>query len=355
MKKLTFYLSGFIAFWLLMSWSLVNKFEKDLQTPAATTSPTILTNSFVPPRDSFSACIMFKDDTHRIGEWIAYHYHVLSLRQIIIGVDGGIFPTELATQYSDFIKITLWPQDVFVTDDDMNSSERVKTMDEANKYIRRQTLFLRKCSLELRQQQRHWTAFIDPDEFLNFNKFANQTLILPHSVMPSIREEGAVYKFLNEESMKNGSYSNPCITIPRLLFGNKLYTETTSSLDTIRFRSHASLQNFAANGLAKNVLDLSRFSESELRGLKNVHRMNPNVCWSPFVTFDKSLLKINHYIGSKEAFFRRQDARDAYGRRDNYEKAANVTGGLDHSIVPWYEGFVETNGKAVVSKFFKRG
>mmetsp|Transcript_14355 Transcript_14355/g.21907 ORF Transcript_14355/g.21907 Transcript_14355/m.21907 type:complete len:358 (-) Transcript_14355:2007-3080(-) len=352
MKKLTFYLLGAIAFWLLMSWLLFPKFEQDTSmTSDAITSPAQLTNTFVPPPDSFSACIMFKDDTLRIREWIAYHYHVLSLRQIIIGVDGGIYPAELVTQYSDFIKITLWPRDVFAPEAEMYTSQRKKEMDAANKFFRRQTLFLRKCSLELRQQKRHWTVFIDPDEFLNFNKLTNQTLTKTNSVIPSIREEGSIYKFLNQESKKSGSYSNPCIAVPRLMFGNNVYGESVLPLDTLRFRSHAHLKDTRKNGLAKNMLDLSRISEYQLQRIKGIHQMIRKVCWSPFISFHESPLKINHYIGSKETFFHRHDARDADGRRDTYEKAANVSDGLDDSIVPWYEGFMETNGKAIVAKF----
>lgn len=38
-------------------------------------------------KDGFSACLIFKDDNDRLVEWIAYHYQVLPLRFLVVGVD----------------------------------------------------------------------------------------------------------------------------------------------------------------------------------------------------------------------------------------------------------------------------
>jgi hypothetical protein len=304
------------------------------------TAATSYTNSFgVPlPHESFSACIMFKDDTHRLIEWLAYHYHVLPLRRVIIGVDQGSqsFPTDLADRYNDRMKITLWPKDVFAPDEEMFVSERTKKMDGANLYIRRQTLFLRKCALQLQSERRDWTIFIDPDEYLLFNYPANTTPPptvaedLRGIVMPSVKEEGIVYKFLQEQREKRdgtSSHANACITVPRLLFGSRVAVESSGSknaqnLDTLQYRSHADRRDYKSNRQAKNMMDLQRFFTTQLENLKNVHRMVPEVCWSSQLTDDKALFKINHYLGSKASFFHRQDDRDQYGRQDNVSDSA---------------------------------
>lgn len=36
---------------------------------------------------TFSACLLVMDDNHRLVEWMAYHYHVLPLRYLVVAVD----------------------------------------------------------------------------------------------------------------------------------------------------------------------------------------------------------------------------------------------------------------------------
>jgi hypothetical protein len=243
----------------------------------------------------------------------------------------------------------------------------------------------------LHDQGRGWTIFTDPDEYLLFNYPAGET---PPStvrqeyrniVMPSISEPGCVWKFLQQQQQQTGSYSNSCITVPRLLFSSREYNDTqrythTPLLDTLRYRSHADRNDYKSNRQAKNLLDLSRFTSKELVGIKNVHRMVADVCWNSFIRDDQTLLKINHYMGSKKAFFHRQDDRDAYGRKGNvsllkqdtaygavivihyrffffsfpidvslqYDQFANINAGTDDTITSWYNGFVKTEGQDVV-------
>jgi hypothetical protein len=34
---------------------------------------------------TFSSCLLVMDDNHRLTEWLAYHYHVLPLRYMVVG------------------------------------------------------------------------------------------------------------------------------------------------------------------------------------------------------------------------------------------------------------------------------
>jgi hypothetical protein len=34
---------------------------------------------------AFSSCLLVMDDNHRLTEWLAYHYHVLPLRYMVVG------------------------------------------------------------------------------------------------------------------------------------------------------------------------------------------------------------------------------------------------------------------------------
>ena len=377
MRRLRPYFLGTTVLWAAASWIFLWRQQEHVGIASLTTQPqppesvthVEYTNEYVPPADSFSACVMFKDDTHRLIEWMAYHYHVLPLRRIIIGVDGGSisYPVELATRYADRMKVTLWPKDVFASDRDVHVTERKKNMDAANQYIRRQTLFLRKCALQLKQENRGWTIFIDPDEYLLFNYPVGTTPppTAPEEfhnvVLPSVRDEGIVLKFIQQQQQlrQSGAYAKPCITVPRMLFGSHTDESKTRQnanvphLDTLRYRSHANRNDFKSNRLAKTILDVQRLSTVQLENLKNVHSMIPGVCWNPMITNDKSLLKINHYLGSKQSFFYRKDDRDQYGRRENYEKFAHIQDGTDDAITAWYDGFVTTRGHQVAMKLLK--
>jgi hypothetical protein len=371
---------GTTVLWAAVSWVFLVWRQHDHIEPTSMAQPQMpeavrhveYTNEYIPPAASFSACVMFKDDTHRLIEWMAYHYHVLPLRRIIIGVDEGsiVYPLELAKRYADRMKVTLWPKDVFASDRDVHVSERKKSMDAANQYIRRQTLFLRKCALQLKRENRGWTIFIDPDEYLLFNYPSNTTPppTAPEEfhkvVLPSVRDEGIMFKFIQQQQQlrPSGAYANPCITVPRMLFGShndgsapamtwKL--QPPPPLDTLRYRSHSNRDDFKSNRLAKTILDLQRVSTPQLENLKNVHAMIPRVCWNPMMTNDKSLLKLNHYLGSKQSFFHRKDDRDQYGRRENYEKFAGIQDGTDDTIRAWYDGFVTTQGQQVAMKLLE--
>jgi len=37
--------------------------------------------------ESFSACILWMDDNHRLEEWLAYHYYFLKLRYVVMNID----------------------------------------------------------------------------------------------------------------------------------------------------------------------------------------------------------------------------------------------------------------------------
>ena len=37
--------------------------------------------------EGFSSCLLIMDDNHYLIEWLAYHYHVLPLRRLIVATD----------------------------------------------------------------------------------------------------------------------------------------------------------------------------------------------------------------------------------------------------------------------------
>lgn len=65
----------------------------DLQTPSNPTAAVVypvedpIPNPPVPADgySTFSSCLLVMDDNHRLTEWLAYHYHVLPLRYMVVG------------------------------------------------------------------------------------------------------------------------------------------------------------------------------------------------------------------------------------------------------------------------------
>jgi hypothetical protein len=50
-------------------------------------APHLRSDFRVIKKDGLSACLLVNDENPRLPEWLAYHYHVLPLRSIIVAVD----------------------------------------------------------------------------------------------------------------------------------------------------------------------------------------------------------------------------------------------------------------------------
>lgn len=129
--------------------------------------------------DSFSACVLWMDDNHRLDEWLAYHYYLLKLRYVVINIDPWSRTPwsrskllEIVDRWNDHenhynLNMTI----VTMTDSDYKGDydkwmERLEREEKSNStdYGRSKTLyhrerqpeFYRHCSLHLMQQNRSW-------------------------------------------------------------------------------------------------------------------------------------------------------------------------------------------------------
>jgi hypothetical protein len=68
-------------------------FPKEDEIPNPTTIPD--------GNNTMSACMLVMDDNHRLTEWLAYHYHVLPLRFMIVAVDprSEVAPTHILNEW----------------------------------------------------------------------------------------------------------------------------------------------------------------------------------------------------------------------------------------------------------------
>jgi len=69
-----------------------------------------------PPPGDFSACLVLKDDNHWLIEWLAYHYHVLPLRDLIVVKDptSKTSPDKIFQRWKGRINIETWDEGDFI-------------------------------------------------------------------------------------------------------------------------------------------------------------------------------------------------------------------------------------------------
>lgn len=360
--------------------------------------------------ETFAACMLVMDDNHRLTEWLAYHYHVLPLDYLVVGVDPNskTSPTPIFDKWrrygmkivewnnTDIFKGMLWEYDNIV----------MKRSRMPHDHRQRQNMFLRNCLAHMRQVHRTWVLLVDSDEYLLFNGPSRTHRMRP--TYPSIRNKATIIEYLHEDRQSgNGTLTkSPCVAIPRILFGSKggvkEYVDRpvpegfkADSFDTMRYRKHLKRHKTVhdqLNGWAKTIIDVSRLHDSDIMSANdsfrtnpyqlNVHQPLPKVCPEPFIRDIDSVFRINHYVGSWEAFSYRTDARAAEGRDkavsfevaevwfselftvflfshrhfsppQKWKTKADVDEETDDAIREWLGGFVEEHGQETASEMLR--
>lgn len=337
--------------------------------------------------NTFSACLLVMDDNHRLIEWLAYHYHVLPLRYLIVAVDprSKTSPTSILNRWREQgMYILEW------TDQDFwkKKSPLRDIPDDAELQVKRdrhrgrQKYFYRQCLIHMKEDNRTWVALHDSDEYIVYNhaggdKFQEweakmierhsrsshnkETRIEPSKTPPTTAEEGAMIKYIRQEQAAGLKfYQSPCIGIPRLSFSavdtgtpitKGLAPGISSSFDleqfdTLRWRRHAPRNDFVKNALGKVMIDVSRVDMKNTPAFRSLHRPIQSLCPAPWHNDWDSGLRINHYLGSWESYSFRDDARRGYERsREQWEyKSSSNAVQDDDNISPWLNGFVESQG-----------
>lgn len=322
--------------------------------------------------DGMSACLLVMDDNHFLIEWLAYHYHTLPLRYLVIAVDprSKTSPEPILRRWNDAtnnLTIVVWNHD----DDYVTADELVQAEEHVRRYFgaqlrpelvrhrARQRMFYYKCLQHMKQQQRQWTALIDTDEYLalNYEKIRQWHDAKNHNnnnkdraeprppPPPRIEEPGSILKFLHQELYQNPDpFSNitlPCIQIPRIRFGavesdralveqgvpkisnhiNGTYYNNNTvwsgyNFATLRWRWHAHEQNYNLNRISKTILDVSRLAWSDLQPIDSIHRPIRQYCGHRKLHIRKSeqVLVLHHYLGTWEQYSFRDDARQGKER-----------------------------------------
>lgn len=268
---------------------------------------------------------------------LAYHYHVLPLRYLIVTIDprSKTSPTAILNKYRRLgLYVEEWDDFKFMKEEIAKNklSDEDKLQVKRDRHRMRQKTFYRTCLKRMKDQGRSFTTLIDTDEFITYNhkggedfeawekarlrrhrkKFPNKERIRPASVPPTTAEEGAMIKYIRtEQAAGTPFFQKACISCPRLQFGAIESTDgerrnnvppslelDPDRLDTMRFRKHANRQDFVKNGLSKSILDVSRIGD--FPRIPSLHRPLPKICPQPWRDEFSSGLRINHYLGSWE-------------------------------------------------------
>lgn len=320
--------------------------------------------------DVFSACLLVMDDNHVLVEWLAYHYHALPLRHLIVAVDPRSItsPSEILARWREHgMTIEEWSDRNFMSE---NLYSVAQHMSELNKteiielHRARQREFYGRCMKRLKSQKRKWTMLTDTDEFLLINKKATNRFNVTDA--PPIEQAGSIMTFLKQERAKDVTEmpkKAACIMIPRLRFGSKESEPekvnlrvpagfNASAFTTLRHRKHAEKRLSQINKTGKVIVDVSRLHPGRMK-VKNPHR--PLWAYCPkselFTHIKDNLLVIHHYAGTWEQYTFRDDYR-AMKTKEEFDKY-NSRNLDDDAIRPWLDGFVQDKGVEAASTLLK--
>lgn len=288
----------------------VLQFQKFLamQTPSKTdlfsTDNTTSCHPIQPPgtKAGFSACLLWKDDNHYLIEWLAYHYHTLPLRRLIVATDPSSVSSPIPNleRYNHLIDWEVWSNESAYIPNVEQKRQEIWKQIQSDKFFQergmseyevwiltnRQRHFYCQCMNHLKQEGYTWTLFIDTDEYLLPNAHASTKVKRIYDVRPSSTIlstlQLAYHNFTNCGYSSYGSalskqlQRNPCVQMPRLLIGThqdeyqdsgEVYPalgkdfDASRDLMTLRYQWHGGF-GFVPNGHMKGMVDVSRLDDN---------------------------------------------------------------------------------------------
>lgn len=345
--------------------------------------PVVPTPDALSPNATFSACLLIKDDNEILNEWLAYHYHVLNLRHLIVAVDplsseqpSGILGkwrnltdmevlewTDAHYMPADFLSTGKPPRKYMQKKSDFDYDIAHAALVEISNHRYRQRVFLAKCMKALRQKGNTWVIHIDTDEYVVASKLLRQ--MKPDYVkIKSVEEKGSVLNLLQQAVRKTSEQiSYPCVSMLRVLFGSVEMPDkdrekdvppgfNATTFESLRWRYHALPHNMTYHGNPKVILDVSAIPEKYFPDdlVYSIHRPVERYCHKnkelTFTNFRKQPIAVNHYLGSWERYNGRNDKRRS---REKYDARAQVKRGKDDGTRPWLRGFVRSVGFELAS------
>lgn len=330
------------------------------------------------PNATFAACLLIKDDNSILPEWLAYHYHVLRLRHLIVAVDplSVEYPTKILERWrnatdmqieewgdvdympSDFLVYQKPPEKYMEPAAKLGPTLSEEDILEINIHRYRQRVFLAKCMRKHKEDGNSWTIHVDTDEQITPSKLLRQ-MNPDYVTIPPMDQPGAVLNLIQQVVQKTGDKVNyPCLSMLRVLFGSvestreEIYKDVPPGFnpehfESLRWRYHALPHNMSFHGNPKVLLDVSAIPGNQFPEdlVFSIHRPVKSYCHRndelAFTSFRKQPIAVNHFLGSWERYAGRNDKRRS---RAKYDAKASVHRGTDDGSRLWLQGFLNTFG-----------
>ena len=327
-----------------------------------------------PPMNSMAACLVVMDDNHWLIEWLAYHYHVMPLRSLIVVQDphSKTSPLPVLERWKGKMNITVWKDERFVKPWILQNY-RAGRMEQYRLHRFRQQFFYPACLKAFQAQRQDWVLLVDTDELVRPSPFFYNHSALVHPV----ETPGSVLSTLRDYERSYSGKSLPaCLHIPRLQMSARRDGDTvpdgkkegrhppvadgvvTTTVPSPFNASHfltaswfyhpgKAISTGHANLDGKNVVHVQRVSAGHIPSrVKTVHHVLPSVCPVKVETRDSPLV-IHHYLGTLEQYTARTDPRDSIPNRPsrNAKLYHSYPGKVrDTALLPWLSGFVRDVG-----------
>lgn len=242
-------------------------------------------------QNTFAACLLVMDDNHRLIEWLAYHWHVLPLRYLLVTVDprSKTSPSSIFNRWrrhgmyiKEWTDRDFWRKDLKLVPIEDSAEFQTKR----DRHRGRQKYFYRKCLIDMKKNNRTWVSLHDTDEYMVYNhaggdlfdaweermaqRQPDKKRVRPSKAPPTTAEAGGMIRYIRQEQAAGLEYyQSPCIGIPRLQYSaaetlpevrnrNVPAGFDPEQLDTMRWVRHAERNDFVKNALGKVILDVSR-------------------------------------------------------------------------------------------------
>ena len=321
----------------------------------------------VPP-NAMAACLLLFDDNLSLVEWLAYNFHTMPLRHVIVLTDprSKESPVPILERWSNVSLMTweLWDEThVFP------SPESLQTLRDQGDLVKlhraRQSYFYAQCMRELKlrsknDNQDEWVILTDVDEYVTINPRVSQKghkLYQPH-VNTTLTPPGSILSFLRQQPKSPPS----CFHMARRDMVSK-----ESSLDEIsvgvpsfmnaqdyfstrwRHQSHRKITGKCLVNLAKlhyNDLPIQTPKQGHiaLTGFRC-----PQIRPKEFYTMETTTLVVNHYLGTKVQYQHRDDPRRDR-TNEGFDQKQNQPTTVQDTARSWLEGFVSQVGQEQASR-----
>eukprot|EP00980_Cylindrotheca_fusiformis_P024531 scaffold12013_cov163-Cylindrotheca_fusiformis.AAC.1 len=321
--------------------------------------------------NSFGACLIWMDDYASLIEWIAYHYHVLPLRHLVIFRDpkSAMDPSPILDRWRPYMNITFWTKlSEFTYVPAIQILNMLKHKPAAH-HNKQQGMLNRNCLNHLKRHGWTWTFLADTDEFLLLNKFAvpnaREKMKQPGIIMDTLKDvrssnnanqsnNKTSFSFKSERQYRRwGNASNFCVTMMRQQYSSfespkeVIEADVPPFMDPYRFQTMRFRYHKKNTMIGKSIVDASRVSV-DASTVMSPHRVIRE-CGNPY-GFSDDLMHVNHYLGTWEHFRRPNDFRGVQMRFQKFielNEAVKVSMQSHRSdeIRPWLQGFVESMGK----------